>query len=79
LVWEVFASEAYACKVRVSYLISNLTRAFEYRALADKDEKLLTLRNYMVISNFCGEDYDGAGVWAGFGPPSGRNSASRTS
>ena len=68
LVWEVFSAETCACKVRVSYLISNLNRTFEYRALAGKDEKVLTLRNYMVISNFSGEDYDGAGIWAGFGP-----------
>jgi hypothetical protein len=68
LVWEVFAAEACACKVRVSYLISNLTRTFEYRALADKKEKVLTLRNYMVLHNYSGEDFLGAGVWAGFGP-----------
>jgi len=68
LVWEVFAAEACACKVRVSYLISNLTRTFEYRALADKKEKVLTLRKYMVLHNYSGEDFLGAGVWAGFGP-----------
>jgi hypothetical protein len=68
LVWEVFSAEACACKVRVSYLISNLTRTFEYRALADKKEKVLTLRKYMVLHNYSGEDFLGAGVWAGFGP-----------
>ncbi len=68
LVWEVFAAEACACKVRVSYLISNLTRTFEYRALADKKEKILTLRKFMVLHNYSGEDFLGAGVWAGFGP-----------
>ena len=68
LVWEVFSAEACACKVRVSYLISNLTRTFEYRALADKEETALVLRNYMVLHNYSGEDFLGAGVWAGFGP-----------
>ena len=68
LVWEVYSAEACACKVRVSYLISNLTRTFEYRALADKKEKVLTLRKYMVLHNYSGEDFLGAGVWAGFGP-----------
>jgi hypothetical protein len=68
LVWEVYSAEACACKVRVSYLISNLTRTFEYRALADKKEKALTLRKYMVLHNYSGEDFLGAGVWAGFGP-----------
>ena len=68
LVWEVYSAEACACKVRVTYLIANLTRTFEYRAQADKDEKVLTLRNFMVLQNFSGEDFLGAGVWAGFGP-----------
>ena len=68
LVWEVYAADACACKVRVSYLISNLTRTFEYRALADKPEESLTLRKYMVLHNYSGEDFLGAGVWAGFGP-----------
>lgn len=68
LVWEVYSGEACACKVRVSYLISNLTRTFAYRALADKKEKVLTLRKYMVLHNYSGEDFLGAGVWAGFGP-----------
>ena len=38
LVWEVYAREACALRVRVSYLISNLTRTFAYRALADEGE-----------------------------------------
>jgi len=68
LVWEVFSAAACACKVRVSYLISNLTRSFEYRAVADKDETSLTLRKYMVLRNYSGEDFVGADVWAGLGP-----------
>ncbi|MHC4562736.1 MAG: hypothetical protein ACYS8X_08210 [Planctomycetota bacterium] len=68
LVWEVYAAEACAVKVRVSYLISNLTRSFSYRALADKDEKILTLRKFIRLTNYSGEEFGGAGVWAGFGP-----------
>ena len=68
LVWEVYAHEACAVKVRVSYLISNLTRAFSYRAVADKDETQLVLRNYILLHNYSGEDFGSAGVWAGFGP-----------
>ncbi|NLF33159.1 MAG: hypothetical protein GX591_20020 [Planctomycetes bacterium] len=68
LVWEVYAAEACAAKVRVSYLISNLTRSFSYRAAADKDETTLTLRNYIELQNYSGEQYDQAGLWAGFGP-----------
>lgn len=68
LVWEVYSAEACAVKVRVSYLISNLTRSFAYRALADKEEKQLTLKNYIQLRNYSGEEFGAAGVWAGFGP-----------
>ena len=67
LVWEVFAAEACAVKVRVSYLIANLTRSFAYRALADKDETQLTLKKYLQLRNYSGEDFGNASVWAGFG------------
>jgi len=64
----VFAKDACAVKVRVSYLISNLTRTFSYRALANKDEEVLSLRNEINLRNYSGEEYGSAGVWAGFGP-----------
>jgi hypothetical protein len=67
LVWEIYAHEACAVKVRVSYLVSNLTRSFSYRALADKDETRLILKNYLQVRNYSGEDFGTAGVWAGFG------------
>lgn len=68
LVWEVYSDEACAAKVRVSYLIANLTRTFSYRALAENDEKFLTLRKYIQLRNYSGEEFGGSGVWAGFGP-----------
>ena len=68
LVWEVYSREACALKVRVSYLISNLGRSFAYRALADKEETYLTLKKYILLRNYSGEDFGRAGVWAGFGP-----------
>jgi hypothetical protein len=68
LVWEVYAREACALKVRVSYLISNLDRGFAYRALANKDETRLTLKKYILLRNYSGEEFGEAGVWAGFGP-----------
>lgn len=67
LVWEVYAAESCAVKVRVSYLINNLTRTFSYRALADNEEKTLVLRNFIELHNFSGEEFGTAGVWAGFG------------
>lgn len=68
LVWEVFAAKAGVVKVRVSYLIHNLTRTFNYRALANKDETALTLRSFLKLRNYSGEEFGEAGVWAGFGP-----------
>ncbi len=68
LVWEVFARKACALKVRVSYLISNLTRAFAYRAQADEDETRLVLKKIVQLRNYSGEEFGQAGVWAGFGP-----------
>ncbi len=68
LVWEVYARDPCAVKVRVSYLISNLTRSFAYRALADKEETQLTLKKYIQLRNYSGEGFGTAGVWAGFGP-----------
>jgi len=68
LVWEVYAANACAVKVRVSYLIDNLTRSFAYRALADKAETRLTLKKYIQLRNYSGEEFGTAGVWAGFGP-----------
>jgi len=52
----------------VSYLIDNLSRTFAYRALANKDETHLTLKKYIQLRNYSGEDFGAAGVWAGFGP-----------
>ena len=67
LVWEVYAHEACSAKVRVSYLISNLTRKFSYRALSDKDETRLLLKNYLEMRNYSGEEFGHVSVWAGFG------------
>ncbi|MHC4958562.1 MAG: hypothetical protein ACYTGN_09305 [Planctomycetota bacterium] len=68
LVWEVHANQACALKARVSYLISNLSRSFAYRALADKNETHLMLKKYLQLRNYSGEEFGTAGVWAGFGP-----------
>ena len=68
LVWEVFAEKAGPVRVRISYLIGNLSRTFSYRATAEFDESNLTLRNYMRVWNFSGEEFGASGVWAGIGP-----------
>jgi len=68
LVWEIHAGKACALKARVSYLIDNLDRGFSYRARADADETHLVLRKYLSLRNYSGEEFGGAGIWAGFGP-----------
>jgi len=66
LVWEVFADKAGPVKVRISYIIGNLRRNFSYRATAEADETTLTLRNYMKVQNFSGEEFGPSAVYAGF-------------
>ena len=68
LVWQVYADQAGPVRVRISYIIANLQRTFNYRATADADEKKLTLRNYIKVLNFSGEEFGrDVGIWAGFG------------
>ncbi|MBM4017909.1 MAG: DUF4139 domain-containing protein [Planctomycetes bacterium] len=66
LVWEVFADNAGPVRVRISYIVGNLRRNFSYRATAEADESALTLRHYMRVNNFSGEEFGMAGVYAGF-------------
>ena len=66
LVWEVYAAEGYAVKVRVSYLISNLTRMFQYKALTNREETELELRKYIQLRNYSGEDFGDINVWIGY-------------
>jgi len=67
LVWEVFAEKAGPVRVRISYILGNLRRTFSYRATAENDEKSLTLRKYMRVWNFSGEEFGVSSVYAGFG------------
>jgi len=67
LVWQVSASESGSARVRISYLLGNLTKSFNYRAVASNDETTLTLSQYMRLQNFANEEYGATGLWAGFG------------
>jgi hypothetical protein len=68
LVFEVYAAQACAAKVRVSYLVRSLGRSFAYRAVADREERFLEFKSYLVLANRSGEEFLGAQVWAGLGP-----------
>jgi hypothetical protein len=68
LVWTVSASESGSARVRISYLLGNLTKSFNYRAVASHDEKSLDLSQYMRLQNLANEAFRDTGLWAGFGP-----------
>jgi hypothetical protein len=68
LVWTVSASESGSARVRISYLLGNLTKSFNYRAVASHNEKSLDLSQYMRLQNLANEAFRDTGVWAGFGP-----------
>lgn len=68
LVWQVASSGSGGARVRISYLLGNLNKDFHYRAVASRDEKTLTLRQYIRLQNLAGESFGATGIWAGFGP-----------
>lgn len=68
LVWTVAAGDSGSARVRISYLLGNLSKSFNYRAVASNDEQTLDLSQYMRLQNFANETFRDSGVWAGFGP-----------
>src|SRR6185503_8315219 len=68
LVWTVGASASGAARVRISYLLGNLNKSFNYRALASHDEKTLQLSQYIRLQNLANEAFSDTGLWVGFGP-----------
>jgi hypothetical protein len=67
LIWEINSSAAQEERVRISYLLSGLNRDIVYRAVAEPDERALTLRNYLRLRNDSGEDLTEAEVSIGYG------------
>src|SRR5262245_4355728 len=61
LVWNVGASDSGSARVRISYLLGNLTKSFNYRAIAANNEKSLTLSQYMRLQNFANEEFGSTG------------------
>src|SRR5262249_39089944 len=64
----VSASDAGSARIRISYILGNLSKSFNYRAVASNDETTLDLSQYMRLKNFANEEFSDAGVWAGVGP-----------
>jgi hypothetical protein len=67
LIWSVGASDSGSARVRISYLLGNLTKSFNYRAVASKDEKSLVLSEYMRLQNFANEAFGSTNLFAGYG------------
>jgi hypothetical protein len=68
LVWEFSSPQAYEERVRISYILSGLTREVVYKAVAEPDEKSMTLRDYLRLRNNSGEDLTEAELNLGYGP-----------
>jgi hypothetical protein len=62
LVWEISSAEALEVTVRISYLLSYIDRLTAYKAVADKEEKKVNLKSFLVLRNFSGEDFANASV-----------------
>ncbi len=67
LVWRVHSEEAWQEKVRISYLLSGLDRLVTYKAVADREEKTVDLKSYLVLRNYSGEDFRDAEFLLGYG------------
>ena len=67
LIWEISSNEAQEERVRISYLLSALTREVTYKAVAEPNETALTLRNYLRLRNESGEDLSNAEIGIGYG------------
>jgi hypothetical protein len=67
LVWNVGSSDSGSARVRISYLLGNLSKSFNYRAVASHDEQTLVLSQYIRLQNFANEAFGSTGLWAGFG------------
>ncbi|MFO0896964.1 MAG: hypothetical protein U0836_05975 [Pirellulales bacterium] len=67
LVWQVAANESGSARVRISYLLGNLNKSFNYRAVATHDESTLVLSQYLRLQNLANEAFGSTGLWAGYG------------
>ena len=67
LIWEISSPAAQEERVRISYLLSGLSRDIMYKAVAEPNEKSLTFRNYLRLRNDSGEDLTEAEIGIGYG------------
>jgi hypothetical protein len=60
LTWQIASPEARSEAFRLSYLMANIQRVTDYRAVVAADESSLTLRHYFRIHNLSGSPFDEA-------------------
>ena len=66
LVWAVGAADSGSAG-SLGYILGNLSKSFNYRAVATRDESSLLLSQYIRIQNLANEEYGKTEMWAGFG------------
>lgn len=69
LTWQLSSPRALSERVRISYIVSGLSKSYSYRAVASHEETVLTLREYIDLHNRANEAFGVAGMWPGFGEP----------
>ncbi|MDZ4829561.1 MAG: hypothetical protein SGJ09_05100 [Phycisphaerae bacterium] len=67
LTWQVSSPTAGPAKVRISYVIGGVDKSYEYRAEAGKDEKALTLWQYVELHNRTPEAFGESDMFTGYG------------
>jgi len=67
LIWEISSPAAQEERMRISYLLNGLGRDVVYKAVAEPDEKALSMRNYLRLRNDSGEDLTAAELAIGYG------------
>lgn len=67
LVWEIASGAAQEVLVRITYLLHGIQRELSYKATVNSDETKMTLRHYLRLKNYSGEDLSNTEVYVGFG------------
>jgi hypothetical protein len=60
LTWQINSPEAQSEKFRLSYLMANIQRETDYRAIVSTDEQTCTFRHYFKIRNWSGGHFEQA-------------------
>jgi hypothetical protein len=63
LVWQIYSPEAWEENVRIAYLLRNIDRLVEYKAVASRAETDVALKSYVILRNFSGENFDNTRIF----------------